>query len=474
MRILLSENKSLKQKILGGSLALFLSFCVALSGISFAYADEFDDQAAQNGKNFTPVPDNEKTSFLLFGSGASGGDGMQGRWKMLTKDEMMSITGNASAKAVFDAGSLSIWKSGQNFSTTSDGVTLTFDLGIAGINIKNLADNYGIQAGGNNDKTRLLIVDQNGKSVSSRDYALEEDRYYFSSMDTTDKSVVTPLLKISNGEFALRMGQKTKTEVTSDLWTNNIKTLQIDSITTATQQPDLALSVLNGKTEVNYTLSDVVYSGQYDAVFAYRDAEDNQITANVRGTTLADVLAAKSIKQPASGDSVYAMDANGASVKLTSPVSQYFLAYEGTETKADATKTALASNSEFVLFGPGTTESQVKMKDIYTIKITRATPPTPVVKKPPMTKITKLTKPTKRSIRIRWAKRTGIKGYQIRMKRAGGTYKIIKTIKKAGTTTFVKKKLKKGKKYYFMVRTYKVVNGKTYYSKWSKARYKKL
>ncbi|MBQ2678228.1 MAG: hypothetical protein IJF96_04935 [Firmicutes bacterium] len=473
MRILLSENKSLKQKILTGSLALFLSFCVALSGISFAYADEFDDQAAQNGKNFTPVPDNEKTSFLLFGSGASGGDGMQGRWEMLTKDEMMSISDNTTARDVFNAGTLAIWKKGQNFSTTSDGKNLSFDLGIAGINVKNLATNYGIKNGGNNDKSRLLIVDQDGISVSSRDYALEYPRYYFSDM-SAQGTEITPLLKVQNGVFSLRTGQDKATEVTSDLWKDDIKTLQIDTITTATAKPDVVLSVIDGKTTIDYTLSDVVYSGQYDAVFAYRDEVNNQITTNVRGATLKGVLAAKSIKPLASGDTLYGLDANGASVKLTSPVSQYFLAYEGTEFRTDTTETALTSNSEFVLLGPGTTEDQVKIPDIYTIKINRAPAPTPVVKKPPVTKITKLTKPTKRSIRIRWAKRTGIKGYQIRMKRAGGKYKIIKTIKNAKTTTFVKKKLKKGKKYYFMVRTYKVVNGKTYYSKWSKARYKKL
>ena len=33
------------------------------------------------------------------------------------------------------------------------------------------------------------------------------------------------------------------------------------------------------------------------------------------------------------------------------------------------------------------------------------------------------------------------------------------------------RKLKRGKKYYVRVRTYKKVNGKNYYSAWSKARY---
>ena len=472
MRILFSE-KTLTKRILYCGLAFFLSFCVALSGISFTYADSFDDQVAKNGKNFTPVPDNEKTEFLLFGSAATNGDGMQGRWKMLTKDQMMSINDNTTARTVFDVGTLSIWKKGQNFSTTSDGKNLSFDLGIAGINVKNLATNYGIQNGGNNDKSRLLVVYQNGKSVSSRDYALEYPRYYFSSMSAKGTEI-TPLLKIQNGVFSLRTGQDKATEITSDLWKDNIKTLQIDTVTTATAKSDVVLSVIDGKTTIDYTLSDVVYSGQYDAVFAYRNAENNQITANVRGTTLKDVLAAKSIKQPASGDTLYAMDANGASVKLTNPVNNYFIAYEGKETKQDATETALTSSSEFCLFGPGTTESQVKMKNAYSIKITRAQTPTPTVKKPKATKILKLTKVGKKAIKIKWAKRTGVTGYQIKMKKAGGKYKIIKTIKKAKTVTFTKKKLKKGKKYYFKVRTYKKANGKTYYSKWSKAKYKKL
>ena len=44
----------------------------------------------------------------------------------------------------------------------------------------------------------------------------------------------------------------------------------------------------------------------------------------------------------------------------------------------------------------------------------------------------------------------------------------VKGYKKTSRTI---RKLKRGKKYYVRVRTYKKVNGKNYYSAWSKARY---
>lgn len=473
MRILFADNTTAFKSIASKITACFIALCVALTGVSFAHADSFDDQAAANGTGFTKVAESEQTAFLLFGSAAKNADGMQGRWKMLTKEQVESVKDNASAKAVFGEGALSLWKSNQNFSTTSDKVNLTFDLGIAGINIKNLATNLGITNGRINDKTQLTSVDQEGKAVRTSSHSLEKTKYYFSSLDD-DGTPVTPLLKAADGVFSLRVGQETATETTAHQWKDNIKALQIDSVTTATAKPEVVLTVIDGTSEKDYTLSDVVYAGQYDAVFAYTTASGGQITANVRGTRLSDILAARSIKIN-SGDTLYALDANGKATKLTSTASKYFIAYEGTLHQEGEEDTALTSNSEFCLFGPGTAESKVRMNDLYSIKITRAPAPTPVVKNPPATKITKLTKPTKRSIKIRWAKRTGINGYILKMAtKKYGTYKLIKTVKSAKTVTFTKKKLKKGKKYFFKIRTYKKVNGKTYYSKWSAIKYKKL
>lgn len=80
-----------------------------------------------------------------------------------------------------------------------------------------------------------------------------------------------------------------------------------------------------------------------------------------------------------------------------------------------------------------------------------------------------------RSIALTWKKITSkvqkkrIKGYQIQ-------YSTKRSFKKAKTknvngykkTRIILKKLKAKKKYYIRVRTILKINGKTYYSKWSK------
>ena len=120
-----------------------LSLCLTLALVmemAPVRADEaFDQKVAANGTNFVKLSDDEKTDFLLFGSNAKYADGMQGRWKMLTKAQVQSVTNNTSAKAVFGDFGYSIWIAGQNFSTTSDGNTFQYDTGVSGIDLKNLA-----------------------------------------------------------------------------------------------------------------------------------------------------------------------------------------------------------------------------------------------------------------------------------------------------------------------------------------------
>ena len=63
-----------------------------------------------------------------------------------------------------------------------------------------------------------------------------------------------------------------------------------------------------------------------------------------------------------------------------------------------------------------------------------------------------------------------VNGYRVyRATKKKGKYKLVKTIKKAGICKYVNKKLKKDKQYFFKVRTYTKINGKTYLGKWSKA-----
>ncbi len=80
----------------------------------------------------------------------------------------------------------------------------------------------------------------------------------------------------------------------------------------------------------------------------------------------------------------------------------------------------------------------------------------------------------KKELTVKWAKGSGITGYQIEysLKKNFKDKKTV-TVKKAATTKTVLKKLQAKKTYYVRIRTYKTVNGKKYYSAWSAIRSRK-
>ena len=76
---------------------------------------------------------------------------------------------------------------------------------------------------------------------------------------------------------------------------------------------------------------------------------------------------------------------------------------------------------------------------------------------------------SKNKLVITWKKQKNAKGYEIYRKTGKkGSYKKIKVIKKGSTVTYTNSKLKKGKTYYYKIRSYKYdTNGKKIYSSWS-------
>ena len=87
----------------------------------------------------------------------------------------------------------------------------------------------------------------------------------------------------------------------------------------------------------------------------------------------------------------------------------------------------------------------------------------------PSTTITSV-KAKSETFTIKWKKKTNIAGYQIQYSANSKFKKGNKTIKIKKVKTLSKKitGLKPSKKYYVRIRTYKIVNKKTYYSSWSK------
>lgn len=83
------------------------------------------------------------------------------------------------------------------------------------------------------------------------------------------------------------------------------------------------------------------------------------------------------------------------------------------------------------------------------------------------------TTPGKKAFTVKWKKVKNVTGYEVQYstgKKFPKKTSFIKKVKKSGATSAKIKKLKARKKYYVHVRTYKTVNGKTYYSKWSKVK----
>ena len=76
----------------------------------------------------------------------------------------------------------------------------------------------------------------------------------------------------------------------------------------------------------------------------------------------------------------------------------------------------------------------------------------------------------KKRVKLTWKKTTGVSGFEV-YKATGknGKYKKAATIKKASAKTWTKKyaKTKTGKKLYFKIRPYTMVDGQKIYGKWS-------
>ena len=86
------------------------------------------------------------------------------------------------------------------------------------------------------------------------------------------------------------------------------------------------------------------------------------------------------------------------------------------------------------------------------------------VKTPAATKITKITSKNKSAI-VKWSKKSSATGYIVyRSTSKKGTYKKVATIKNKNTTSYKNKGLKKGKRYYYKVKTYRTYNGVTAYA----------
>lgn len=94
-----------------------------------------------------------------------------------------------------------------------------------------------------------------------------------------------------------------------------------------------------------------------------------------------------------------------------------------------------------------------------------------VVAKPAAAAVSKVTSPAKKSIKITWKKVAGVAGYEVQVATNSKFTKNKRAVTvKASKTSATIKKLSSKKKYFVRIRSYKVVNNKKVYSKWSKVK----
>ena len=148
----------------------------------------------------------------------------------------------------------------------------------------------------------------------------------------------------------------------------------------------------------------------------------------------------------------------------------------GAVTITDKAGKALAEGTDYELEIPESTAiGTYQMKITGLGKYTGTT--TVEYKILPKTKaVSKLAK-GKKSFTVKWvqagkAARKNITGYQVRYSTSKSFDKAVKTktVKKNSAAKVTVKKLKKNKKYYVQLRTYKTVDGEQYYSEWSKTK----
>ncbi len=89
--------------------------------------------------------------------------------------------------------------------------------------------------------------------------------------------------------------------------------------------------------------------------------------------------------------------------------------------------------------------------------------------KVPSPKIRSITAIDTTTLKIKWSKVKGAKGYVLYCKKSGSKFKKLKTFGKK-TTSYIHKRLTVGNKYFYKLKAYKKVRGKKKYSKYSNTR----
>lgn len=384
--------------------------------------------------------------------------------KTFTREEISEIDSVTCTYSAFN--SIPNLKNPQNV----EGVPVASILNSSGISVESISDNQVIEFVGND-----------GASIKILKKQLFADRYFFPNAKS-------------------EMGRNGKTPLASS-WTGRQSVPPMISLKDETQ--DQAGRLLMGQispTEQNYSvflkyilcknteIDDAVLNGSYENRKTALDNGEFKIGQIIVHTASTGKWNPIRTTTPKSGSFVK-LGKSIAFTRSVNPTPDNFSKYHCIYFTTDGTEPGMSSNIynfnnrgiqdgyEKINQPKITKEGRtiIKTKVIgYGAEDSAVTTFTFIGYKTPGTGKIKIITAKKKALKLKWTKASNAHGYKIyRATKKKGKYKLVKTIRSGKTVSWTNKKLKKKKTYYYKIRPYRVVSGKTFYGKYSSVKYKR-
>lgn len=244
------------------------------------------------------------------------------------------------------------------------------------------------------------------------------------------------------------------------------------------------------KTNVSATEETMKYTLAPHSITAFKIAKDGEVvpptetfTVNVTAEAGGKVSGGGTVEKgkettvTATADEGYKFEGWYKGTEKVSDEAQYkFTITENVELTAKFEKEKVTPPSENESESTKDTDKSTEKVTPGTTTPGTTTPETPSASstaKPKAVKNVKA-KATKKGIQIKWKKVSGASGYYIyRSTKKNKGYKKIHAVTKGKAQSYLDKKARKGKTYYYKIKTYKKVNGRKVTSNWSKVVRKK-
>lgn len=293
--------------------------------------------------------------------------------------------------------------------------------------------------------------------------------------EAQDKAVTKADLEKCKAEIeALKTDIAEKQQEIEEL-NGQITTLTTENTNNKNRISELETEIAAAQEELQELLGDEENQGKIDELNSQIEAAQNtinelndQISAN---QTEIDTLKGKVDAAQSAIDAISAADPLAeARTEAINTVNKYLEDNAASILEEDTDSAELAALKALLGIKDAKTAEEIKKAvDAAIAKIDEKIEKAAKIAEAEAQKVTGLkVKVKKTKATVTWKKNAKVTGYEVyrSLKKKSG-YKKVATVKKNTKVKFVNKNLKKGKKYFYKVRTFTKINGKTYYGKYS-------